>query len=87
MQVALAAVKETRAAALFEKELSLAIGAASAVIARSVSDEAIQSCFVIPGCAVRRRPGIHTHGCGYGFSDVQLHIKARSFHSRPGMTT
>ena len=23
---------------------------------------------------------------GHGFSDVQLHIKARSFHSRPGMT-
>jgi hypothetical protein len=25
-----------------------------------------------------RRPGIHTHDRGYGFSDVQLHIKARA---------
>jgi len=30
------------------------------------------------GCAAWRRPGIHTHGRGYGF-------RARSFHSRPGM--
>src|SRR5881397_3503567 len=35
---------------------------------------------VIPGCAARRRPGIHTHDRSYGF-------RARSFHSRPGMTT
>jgi hypothetical protein len=34
---------------------------------------------VIPGCAARRRPGIHTPGGGYGSSDVQLHIKARDF--------
>src|SRR5437762_9336510 len=38
-----------------------------------------QTCLVIPGCATWRRPGIHTPDCGYGF-------RARSFHSRPGMT-
>src|SRR5919109_664434 len=34
--------------------------------------------FVIPGCAARRRPGIHTLDCGHGF-------RARVF-MRPGMT-
>jgi hypothetical protein len=34
--------------------------------------------FVIPGCADRRRPGIHTPDRGYGFSDVQLHIKVHA---------
>ncbi len=33
---------------------------------------------VIPGCASWRRPGIHNHDREYGFSDVQLHIKARA---------
>jgi len=33
---------------------------------------------VIPGCAVRRRPGIHTPDGGHGF-------RARSLRSRPGM--
>jgi len=28
-----------------------------------------------------RGPGIHIHDGGYGFSDVQLHIKARRFAS------
>jgi hypothetical protein len=37
-----------------------------------------QSPLVIPGCASWRRPGIHTHDRGYGFSDVQLHIVARA---------
>src|SRR5205814_6977627 len=35
--------------------------------------------FVIPGCAIRRRSGIHTPNGGYGF-------RACSFHSHPGMT-
>ena len=34
---------------------------------------------VIPECAIWRRPGIHSPCRGYGF-------RARSFHSRPGMT-
>ena len=34
------------------------------------------------GCASWRRPGIHTHYRGYGFSDVQLHIKARATRAR-----
>jgi hypothetical protein len=42
--------------------------------------------FVIPGRAFWRGTGIHTLGRGYGFSDAQLRIKARSLHSRPGMT-
>ena len=37
------------------------------------------SILVIPGCASWRRPGIHTPDRGNGF-------RARSFHSRPGMT-
>src|ERR1700680_4377324 len=37
------------------------------------------SIVVIPGCATWRRPGIHNHDREYGF-------RARSFHSRPGMT-
>src|SRR5258708_11922474 len=39
-----------------------------------------QAILVIPGCAAWRRPGIHTPDRGYGF-------RARSFHSRPGMTS
>src|SRR3982074_757429 len=35
-------------------------------------------CFVIPGCATWRRPGIHTHDRGYGF-------RALAF-ARPGTT-
>jgi hypothetical protein len=35
---------------------------------------------VVPGRAIWRGPGIHSPGGGYGF-------RARSFHSRPGMTS
>jgi hypothetical protein len=33
------------------------------------------------GARRSREPGIHTHDRGYGFSDVQLHIKARAAHA------
>jgi hypothetical protein len=39
------------------------------------------------GDAHDRTPKIHHCHREYGFPDVQLHIKVRSFHSRPGMTT
>jgi hypothetical protein len=31
---------------------------------------------VIPGASETSEPGIHNHDREYGFSDVQLHIKA-----------
>ena len=46
----------------------------------SISDAPKPPGVVIPGCATWRKPGIHTPDGGYGF-------RARSFHSRPGMTS
>src|SRR6478609_4704613 len=49
-------------------------------MSRVVSFAPATSTIVIPGCATWRRPGIHTPDGCYGF-------RARSFHSRPGMTS
>src|SRR5258708_3351534 len=51
-----------------------------AVLRLSAISLVIPRCAIAhPGCACWRRPGIHTHDRGYGFSDVQLHIKARRY--------
>jgi len=56
---------------------------------RSLSDSNVKQPFVIPGQPAGLNPESITPQTlrRNGFSDVQLHIKARSLHSRPGMTT
>jgi len=56
---------------------------------RSLSDSNVKQPFVIPGQPAGLTPESITPQTlrRNGFSDVQLHIKARSLHSRPGMTT
>jgi hypothetical protein len=54
------------------------------IIIRAISSFVIPLCAIAHrGCAAWRRPGIHTHYRGYGFSDVQLHIKARAKRRAP----
>jgi hypothetical protein len=56
---------------------------------RSLSDSNVKQPFVIPGQPAGLNPESITPQTLWrnGFDDVQLHIKARSLHSRPGMTT